>query len=316
MTPDCVDVLRTRHGGRWQCDSVLPGQRVQLLPGRIGDWHSVALASGAHRQLRLPGKEHGFYPFGGQAVRHRGALRLDLGPESLQIGEAGNIDGQDEWTVDSTRAVVARRIHLCQTATDELGEEAESAPFVPTEWHERTAGVEIARVPLSAVLRDRRCFPRAPEILSLGPPAACPRQRPPWRRRGRRAAHRRPWARPRPWDSCPSPATGPQTAPPRVRRWPSPDRSCPRGQSTRRRGRRDRCDSCGGRRRRRGRARAPGRSRPVVASHIAGWPQPSAASTIAVAPDCDTRLGTAAGTTCPCRAPARYAGRRRTPCES
>src|SRR5215212_5645130 len=116
------------------------------MPGRIGDWHSVALANGTHGQLRLTGKEHRFHSLHGRAGRYCGALRLDLGAEPLQVGEAGDIDGQDERTVQSSRSVIARRVHLGQAAPAKLGEQAESAPLVPAEWQERAAGVEIAWV--------------------------------------------------------------------------------------------------------------------------------------------------------------------------
>ena len=69
-----------------------------------------------------PGRSTASTPSAGRLARHRGALCLDLSSEPLQVGKAGNIDGQDEWTVHSARAVIARRIHLCQAATDELGE--------------------------------------------------------------------------------------------------------------------------------------------------------------------------------------------------
>src|SRR5215217_9693013 len=115
-----------------QRDCVVPSQRLQLSPSRIGDRHSVVLAGGTHRQFRLTRKEHGFHPFGREAVRHRGALRLDLSPKSLQVGETADVDRQDERTIYSARAVIARGIHLRQAATNELSKQAESAPFVPT----------------------------------------------------------------------------------------------------------------------------------------------------------------------------------------
>src|SRR3954471_6047156 len=118
-------------------------KRCQLMPSRIGDRHSIALANGTHGQLRLTGKEHGFHSLRGQAGRHRGALRLDLSAEPLQVGEAGDIDGQDERTVYSSRSLVARRVHLGKAAADELGEQAASAPLLPAKWQERAAGVEI-----------------------------------------------------------------------------------------------------------------------------------------------------------------------------
>src|SRR5918993_4784850 len=121
-TPDrplMLDLRSARsHGVGWQRDPVLPRQRFQVLPSRIGDWHSVALANCTHRELRLTWKEHGFHSLSGQTAGHRGALRLDLSSEPLQVGEAGDVDGQDEWTIYATRAVIVRRIHLRQSAAN------------------------------------------------------------------------------------------------------------------------------------------------------------------------------------------------------
>ena len=210
-TPFCANrCLRSRRQRKVAGRLRVPAPARPTPANRIGDWHPLRSRVARTASSGCPGRSTAS-TFGGEAVRHSGALCLDLIPEPLQ-----SVKGQSMARMNGPFIQAGRRSPM--------------GPFArprPMSWAIRLKPLPLC--PRMAGARHRRRSPRfrcwppfAIDNVSRGhrkssrsghPQLLGNARRGDVEANGRRV--RGPWARPTPSGSCPSLATGPQTAPPR-----------------------------------------------------------------------------------------------------